>query len=146
MASQIQQGTLNRLRGSVVFADFPGLQVTAAFLGKEGISINPEGDTALQIPTMTGTVGSPEPFQMVTVTVHLLRTQALADAYKAQIETDTSVGSMNVIPDAATLSNYQIEECSIVGWQEMTFNGTEPGFQVRIRGTYYINSALWAAS
>lgn len=146
MASPLTQGVLNRLRASVVFADFPGLQVTAANTAAEGISISPEGDTALQIPTMTGTVGSPEPFQMVTVTMHLLRTQALGDAYKTQIETDTNIGSINVILDSNAMENYQIENCSIVGWGEMPLAGKDPSFQVRIRGSYYINADLWAAS
>lgn len=146
MASPIAQGKLNRLRGSVLFADFPALQVTAANLAKEGISINPEGDTAMQIGTMTGTVASPEPYQMVTITIHLLRTQALGNAYKLQIEDDTSVGSVNVITDSTAFDQYQVENCSIVGWQEMTFNGTDASYQVRIRGTLYINAALWADS
>ncbi len=146
MASPIAQGTLNRLRASVTYADFQNLQVTAGNLASGGISIAPEGDTAQQIGTLTGTVGSPEPYQMVTVTMHLLRTQALGDAYKTQIETNTQVGSLNVIVDSTAMENYQVENCSIVGWSEMALEGKDPTFQVRVRGTYYINSELWQES
>ena len=53
---QVVQGTLNRLRGSVVFADYPDLQVTSAYLAKEAISISFDGDTSLLIGTLTGAV------------------------------------------------------------------------------------------
>src|SRR5579862_1397685 len=122
MANQVLQGTLNRLRSSVTFADFQALNVTAPFLGREGISIAPEGDVSQQIGTMTGTVASPEPYQMVTVTIHMLRTQALSAAFKAQIETNAFVGSLNVISDSTTFPDYQIEEASIIGWDGMTNN------------------------
>ena len=35
----IDQGVLNRIRGSVQWADFPGLNVTAPFLDREGINL-----------------------------------------------------------------------------------------------------------
>ena len=57
---QIAQGTLNRARGSVVVADSPELNVTAPYLGREGISTNFEGDTTARIHTLTGVVNSPE--------------------------------------------------------------------------------------
>jgi hypothetical protein len=37
------------------------------------------------IPTLTGTVGSQAPYQQVTVTVHLLKTQGLSDSYKSAL-------------------------------------------------------------
>jgi hypothetical protein len=37
------------------------------------------------IPTMTGTVGSQTPYQQVTVTVHLLKTQGLRPAIKSAL-------------------------------------------------------------
>ena len=33
------QGTLNRIRASVIFSQFPGLSVTSSFLGRRGITI-----------------------------------------------------------------------------------------------------------
>ena len=96
---QVIQGTLNRLLASVVYADFPGLNVTSSYLAREAISLGFDGDTSLLIGTLTGAVTSPEPYIYGTATIHLLRTQNLANAYKTQIETNTTLGSVTVYPD-----------------------------------------------
>lgn len=141
---QIFQGTLNRLRGSVVFADFPQLQVTSSYLAKEAISIAFDGDTSLLIGTLTGAVTSPEPYTYGTVTIHLLRTQILADLFKQQIETNTTMGSVNIIGDSATLGIFQLENCILMSLNEITFDGNQAGLIVRLRGVYNINATLFA--
>jgi len=143
---QILQGTLNRLQGSVVFANHPELTVTAPFLGKEAIGIAFEGDVAQLIGTLTGGVTSPEPYQYATATIHLVRSQALAESYKHQIETNALVGSINVISDSSTLAPFQLENCVLMSLQDLSFDGTQTNFQVRVRGIYNINSTMWAAT
>jgi hypothetical protein len=143
---QVVQGTLNRLRGSVVFADYPDLQVTSAYLAKEAISISFDGDTSLLIGTLTGAVTSPEPYTYGTVTIHLLRTQDLANAFKNQIEVNTTMGSVNIIGDSTALDNFQLENCILMSLQEITFDGNQAGLIVRLRGVYNINSNLFADS
>lgn len=139
----IQQGTLNRLLASVVCTTNPQLSVISGFLAKEGISIAFEGDTSQLIQTMTGGVTSPEPYVFANVTIHLLRSQAIASLYKTQIETNTSIGAIVVIPDSVTLIPYQLQNCILQNVQEMTFDGNNAGFIVKIRGVYQINSSLF---
>ena len=143
---QIQQGTLNRLLASVVYADFTQLNVTSGYLAREAISLSFDGDTSLLIGTLTGAVTSPEPYIYGTVTMHLLRTQALGNAYKTQIETNTTLGSVTVIPDSTALSPFQLNNCVLMSIQETAFDGTQAGLIVRLRGVYSINASLFAAS
>ena len=143
---QIQQGTLNRLLASVVYANFTQLNVTSGYLSREAISLAFDGDTSMLIPTMTGAVTSPEPYIFGTVTMHLLRTQALGNAYKTQIETNTTLGSVTVYPDTQVLSPFQLNNCVLMSIQEATFDGNQAGLVVRLRGVYNINSTLYAAS
>ena len=143
---QVVQGTLNRLLASVVYANFTNLNVTAPYLAKEAISISFDGDTALLIPTLTGAATSPEPYLFATVTIHLLRTQALGNAYKNQIETNTTLGSVTVYPDSTALGQFQLNNCVLQSVQEMAFDGTQAGLVVRLRGVYSINASLFAAS
>src|ERR1700742_4394296 len=93
----VDQGVLNRVRGSVVWSGFPALNVTAPYLGKDGIGIAFEGDgsatTGTMTGTMTGVVQSLEPYVMVTLKIGLLRTQPLADAYKKQWELNALLGA-----------------------------------------------------
>lgn len=147
MASPLTpQGTLNRLRGSVVFPLFPQLNITSPFLGEEGINVTPEGDIVDNIGTMTGTVTSPAPYQMVTVEVELLKTQSFSDQFKQQLEELATVGTFIVRPDASTLSNYTINNGSIYMASPGRLNGKNAGFVVGLRGYYLVNSALYDAS
>jgi len=143
---QIQQGTLNRLLASVVYADYTQLNVTSGYLAREAISLAFDGDTSLLIGTLTGAVTSPEPYIYGTVTMHLLRTQALGNAYKTQIETNTTLGSVTVYPDTQVLSPFQLNNCVLQSVQETSFDGTQAGLIVRLRGVYNINSTMYAVS
>ena len=41
----VDQGTLNRIRASVEFTDFPELNVTSSYLAKAGISMRLTGES-----------------------------------------------------------------------------------------------------
>ena len=69
----IDQGFLNRVKGQVVFTNFPSLNVTAPYLGREGINMRPTGNAAAQLGTLTGTVPSPECYMPVTLAIALLK-------------------------------------------------------------------------
>lgn len=142
----VSQGVLNRLRASVVVTDYAELNVTAPYLGRNGIRLSLEGETTLGIPTMTGVVQSPEPFQMATVQINLLRTQNISNLYKTQMETLSLIGTIVVRPDSTALDRYYFENCSIASVAELPFDGQDPGFMVTLRGQYYLNSSLWDAA
>lgn len=139
----ISQGTLNRLRASVVVNDSPSLNVTAGYLGEEGISIALEGDTTTFINTLTGAVTSPEPYQKVTVTIHLLKTQPLAGLYKKQMEDLATLGNIVVRPDSAALPPYDFTNCAIQGVEPLRLNGKDAGYVVRLGGYYLVNQNLY---
>ena len=82
MATPVNQGTINRLRGTISFTDHPELNITPAFMGKDMITITPQGDITHIIPTATGIVTSPEPYQVFEFSAHVLRTNALGDRFK----------------------------------------------------------------
>ena len=130
----IPQGTLNRLRTSVLWPAFPALNVTAPYLGKASVHIAFQGNVTEYIPTLTGAVTAPEPYQQLMVTMHLLRTQSLANAYQAQILVNSLLGDGTVRTDAGGFGSYLISNCSIVGVDELNLDGTDPGYAVRIGG------------
>lgn len=139
----VDQGTLNRLIGSVSVPSFPALNITASYLGKEGINLALEGSATTHIEVMVGNVLSGEPYRMCSVTVELLKSQALADAWKRQEELLSLIGDITVRPDTKTLSPYQIVNCGIDGVRDLKFNGTVAGYAVMIKGIYRVNSSLF---
>jgi hypothetical protein len=141
----VPQGVINRLRGSVVYANNQTLNITASYLAREAISISFEGDAGVLLPTLTGGVTSPEPYQMANVVIHMLKSQSLSSVYKTQFETNTSVGDVRIITDSSTLSDYQLYNCVLKGVSDLSFDGTTPLFQVTLTGIYYTNNSLWSA-
>lgn len=140
----VAQGQLNRIKASVTWDDFPELNVTAPFLGRDGISLALEGQSTAFLPTMTGAVTSPEVYMMIGLTLHLLKPQSLGQAYKLQMETLSLIGNGTVRPDVSNgLEPYGIVNCAIENVREMRFNGQDEGFVIQVRGYYVVNNALW---
>lgn len=139
----VPQGTLNRLVASVSWNSFPALNVTAPYLGRAGLSLALEGEATSYIPTFTGAVTSLEPYFMFTMRMALLRTQPLGQAYKARMELNSLLGNGTIRPDTSTLSPFQVFNASIKAVQDLSFDGTDPGFMVTIGGYYQINSDMW---
>ncbi|MHB2339096.1 hypothetical protein ACYBPT_13385 [Klebsiella pneumoniae] len=139
----VPQGFLNRVRGALSVTDTPALNVSASYLAKDGISLRPEGPATDIIPTMTGTVGSQTPYQQVTLTVHLLKTQGLGESYRQRFLTDTSLGEIVVTPDATTFGNITLLNCYLVNFNELAFSGMDPAFVVTISGYMVTNDNMW---
>lgn len=139
----VAQGTLNRLRASIIWNSFPSLNITAPFLGRAGISFALEGNTTVFLPTMTGAVTSQEPYLMFTAAVSLIKAQSFSDLYKQQWENSAQLGDGTIRPDASTLSPFPIINCAIESVGPMSFNGEDAGIGISIRGYYLINQSLW---
>lgn len=140
----IPLGTLNRLVASVVWPSFPALNVTPSFLGKNGIRFARDGNATVFLPQMVGAVTSNEPYQMITLTLTLIKTQALAQAYERQLQTQSTIGNGVVRPDVTQgIQPFDVTNCAIENVGELSFSGEDAGYPVTIRGYMQINSSLW---
>jgi hypothetical protein len=139
----IAQGTLNKVRASFTCPDNPQLNVTAPYLSKEGIRLTLQGESTLYLPTMTGAVTSQEPYMMIECVLNLLKSQALANLFKQQMETTALIGDVSIRPDATPLGVYQITNAAIKSIRELDFSGEHAIFAVTIGGYYLINSSLF---
>jgi hypothetical protein len=141
--SLLPQGTLNRLRTSLILPSFPTLNITAPFLGKDSISISYDGKSTIYLPTLTGAVTSQEPYLMFTMVAHLVRTLPLANAYKVQMETNAALGDGTLRTDTASLSPYGLSNLSIMDVREIKAAGDDPVLAYEIGGYYIINQNLF---
>jgi hypothetical protein len=139
----IAQGTLNRLLASVQVISFPSLNVTRGFLGKEQVSLSPEGPSSDYIESQVGAVPSPRPYQVMTVGIHLLKSQGLAALWEAQRLKNTTIGDVVVRSDSAVLPIYYIQNATFYNVGELAFAGESNDYMVTLRGTYPINSSLY---
>lgn len=159
MASpNVLQGTLNRLQVSVTWNSFTELNVTPSFLGREMVSLGFEGEATTFIKTATGVVISPEPLQMISLAINLLKTQPLAPLYELQRQTSSVLGNGTIRPDvggAQAIANalglggvvglgaYNIVNCGIQNVRELRFSGEDAGYVVVIGGYLPLNAAMW---
>jgi len=146
MTTFVPQGTLNRLRCSIVVPQTPYLSITAPYMGKSFAKIAFGGPFGELIPTATGGVTSPEPYVMSTISVGLLRTQALSAAWLSQAQLLCDIGSIVVYPDSANFPAMTFQNAIINDIDPGAYDGTDPVFKLTIKGIFIANSELWAAS
>lgn len=139
----VPQGVLNRVRTSVKFTDYPTLNVSASYLAKEAADIDFQGSVVEPLPALTGVVQSPQPYIMVLVRIHLLRSQSLGAQFKSQLELNGLVGNCRLYTDSSMLGEFDLTNTAITNVGNMTFNGTDPGFVITLTGTYKVNSDMW---
>lgn len=140
---QIQLGTLNRLISAVHVAANPALNITAPFVGKNGIRVRSDRHAVAFIDAMTGMITSPEPYIPLTVTAQLLRTQGLALAWKSQLVQNAIIGNITVYPDTTPFLPMDLYNCGFQDFDAMDWNGTDPHYTIQIYGTYYVNNNMW---
>jgi hypothetical protein len=132
-------GVLNRLRASVIYNDFPELNVTSNYLGLEGITFSVEGNATLLLPAMVSLVSSPAPYMEASAVMTIVRSSTLSNIYKTQLETNTLLGLVTIVPDTDALDNFIINNTALETVRELAFAGTNAGFVVTIRGYYNVN-------
>ena len=96
---------LNRLRASVVWSDFPELNVTSNFLTTEGIRLALEGNATDLLPAMVSLVSSPAPYLAASLTLSIVRSSSLAALYKFQIDNTSRILYVTIVPDSDVLDS-----------------------------------------
>jgi hypothetical protein len=136
-------GVLNRLRASVVWSDFPELNVTSGFLTTEGIRLALEGNATDLLPAMVSLVSSPAPYLSASITMSVVRSSALANLFKLQFEDTTLMGIATIWPDTDVIPVFTIHNVALESMREMAFAGMEAAMVVTARGYYNVNTGFF---
>ena len=140
----VPQGTLNRVRCSIVVPSFTNLNITSAYMGKSMATITfDEAAWVDQIQTATGVVTSPEPYVMATINVGILRTQSLAQSWITQATNTGVIGDVIIHSDTASFSAISLADVVIKSFDPGSYDGIDPVSKLVLRGTFYINNNLW---
>jgi hypothetical protein len=141
---QTTQGNLNRVATHIVVPTFPQLNANAGYMSKGLAVVTFEPPFVEQIETATGIVNSPRPFVMGQIVINLLRSQILANAWTLQVQANATIGTVLAFPDSNTLVPFSLSNASIYDLDPGAFDGVDPTFKVTLKGTFYINAAMWA--
>ena len=136
-------GVLNRLRASVVWSDFPELNVTSNFLTTEGIRLALEGNATDLLPAMVSLVSSPAPYLAASLTMSIVRSSALGSLYKLQFEDTTLMGLATIFPDTDVINPFILNNVALESIREMAFAGMEAAIVVTARGYYNVNTGFF---
>jgi hypothetical protein len=139
----VQLGSISRLRGSLTFTDFPTLNITAPFLGRDGVRLAVEGDTTQMLQQMVGMVQSQEVYLPATITAQIVKTTALANLFKQKWESDSNLGDCTFRSDASQLDVFDFYNCAIENFGGLDASGTSAVINLSIKGTYYVNTNLF---
>lgn len=142
-APLVPQGTLNRVRVSIVVPSFPNLNITAPYMSKQFATISFQGSFAELIPTATGGVASPEPYMMASITCGLIRPQGLASAWLSQGGTQSSIGQVTIYSDTSAWAPITLQNTVIANIEPGAYDGVDPVVRLMLNGIYQINSDLW---
>jgi hypothetical protein len=134
---------LNRIRGSVLVPGNSSLNITASYLGKEGIVIAPQSPVVTQMQGLATIVNSEEPYQLVQVTAMVMKSLALSAAYINQIQQSPTIGTITVTPDTSVLPQFTLYNCAIVNWNQISMAGTQPDFAIVFQGQWNVSNDLW---
>ena len=140
----IAQGTLNRVRCSIVVPSYPSLSITSPYMGSSFASLDFSGPFSMLIPTATGAVNSPEPYVEGTISVGLLRTQSLALSWLNQAQTLSDLGAVTIHSFFNDTATTEIYTTVIQELNPGAFDGRDPVVRLVLRGIYYANNDLWS--
>jgi hypothetical protein len=154
MANYNTLNVLSRIKAAVKIAANDNLSLQAFQLGPEGIRLSFEDNATDLLPTMTGMVTSPKPYQACTLTIAILKTTHVATLYQSQFETFTVLGDVVVIPDtdmdstgpASALDKFTLKNMALENVREMAFNGMEASVFVTMRGYYQVNQGFFGGT
>ena len=136
-------GNLNRIRGTILVPGNATLNVTAPYLGKEGIVIAPQSAVVTQMQGMTTVVNSEEPYQIVQVTAAIMKSLALSAAYLEQIKNSPTLGQITVTPDTTTIPAFTLYNVAITNWSQISMAGLQPDFTITFQGQFNVSNDLW---
>ena len=154
MATPRPQGNLNRIRANVQIGS-PNSQLSVASdqLGREGIRLSFDSLATDLLPTMSGMVSSPRPYQECTLTMAIVKSMPIANQYKNQFLQSTLLGQITVYPDTSDASNasavldpFILNNMALENVAEMSFAGDAPTLMVTMKGYYNVNQGFFGVS
>ena len=140
----IVQGNLNRAAVHIVVTSNTNLTLTASDMAKGQAHLTYDGDTITQIGTATGVVNSPEPWLPTTLTVNILRTQPVANAWQLQMLNNCVIGTVEAYSDSTSYAPTIIQNCALM-LDPGQWDGTDPVVKITLKGQIQINASMWAS-
>ena len=137
-------GNLNRVRANVVVPGNITLNIPAQFQAKEGLVVIPQTAVVTQMQGLTTIVNSEEPYQMVQISISVIKSLAISGAWINQIKNSPTIGTMTVYPDTDAMPAFTLYNCAITNWNQISMAGLQADFTIMITGQFNVSNDLWS--
>lgn len=139
-----RNSVLVKPRASIIFNDFPELNINHTNLGEGSITATPQNDSMEWI-------GSDKQIQPIAslnfnlkyeVTASIVKTTNLFQAFLQRTRENTNVGSVTITPDFQTVSNQeniQLDECYLALFDNGPYDASQETFEIKLLGYMLIN-------
>lgn len=134
---------LNRVRANVNIPAVDSLNVTAPYLGTEGISISFNGNVTTQLMGLTSTINSEEPYVPAQIRISLLKSLALSSQWLDQIQNSPALGQISITSDTSAFETLTFYNCAIMTVGDVNMNGTQAEFVITINGYWPVSGDLF---
>ena len=134
---------LNRVRANVSIPAYSNLNVTASYLGAEGVSVSFQGNIATQLMGLTSTINSEEPYVPAQIRISLLKSLALANQWISQIQNSPTLGTVTIQSDTAQFPTITLYNSVITNIGDVSMAGKQAEFQITISGYWSVSNDLW---
>ena len=134
---------LNRVRANVSIPDNANLNVTASYLGADGISVTFQGAIATQRMGLTSTINSEEPYVPTQVRISLVKSLALTGQWMTQIQNAPTLGTLTIQSDTAEFPAITLYNTVITNIADVSMAGKQAEFVITISGYWSVSNDLW---
>ena len=134
---------LNRVRANVSIPDNANLNVTASYLGADGISVTFQGAIATQLMGLTSTINSEEPYVPTQVRISLVKSLALTGQWMTQIQNAPTLGTLTIQSDTAEFPAITLYNTVITNIADVSMAGKQAEFVITISGSWSVSNDLW---
>ena len=134
---------LNRVRANVNIPAVDNLNVTAPYLGADGISVTFNGNVTTQLMGLTSTINSEEPYIPAQIKISLLKSLALSSQWLNQTQNSPTLGQVSVTSDTAAFETLTFYNCAIMSVGDVNMNGTQAEFVITINGYWPVGGDLF---
>lgn len=134
---------LNRVRASVGIELNNTLDVSASYLGTEGISVTFNGNVTTQLNGLVSTVNSEEPYVPAQVRISMLKSLALSNSWMEQVQKSPTLGQVTIKSDTAEFKDLIFYNCAIMSVGDVAMNGTQAEFVITINGFWPVGGDLF---
>lgn len=133
---------VSKTKVQIICTDAPELNVMFEDFGENLVTISWEGDASSPLLNPSVVIPSMHAIMKANLELQISKVSTALAAWKRRVEINTFIGLVSVRIDTMQNTTYQIRDCAIQSYGDITADGTEGHITFTVFGTYDVNSGI----